>query len=76
MRTFKMTKEIYSNKEFFTLNQGNSTLMSSTKENWYNIIQSMYLRLLTDNCNKNSKMYKESLSQYNFICNYFKIKTI
>jgi len=76
MNTFTITKEIYSNQEFFVLSRGNSTILSRTENGWNNVIQSMYLRLLTDSGDKNSQTHKESLSQYNFICNYFKIKTI
>ena len=76
---FTITKETYSNKEFFTLRQGNSIILSFTKKGWNDWVENMYSILLTYSNNKrvkNGAMYKESLNLYNFICNYFKIKTI
>jgi len=76
MQKFSIIKETIGNKVYHQLKQGNSILLTFTKNEWNNWIHNTYASLLIYSGNKGDIMYKESLSAYNFICNYFRIKTI
>jgi len=76
MQKFLIIKETLGDKVYYQLKKGNSTLLTFTENEWNNWIHTTYASLLIYSGNKSDIMYKESLSAYNFICNYFKIKTI